>query len=466
MNFFKSILSEDPYPEEPHGSESDTPPNPSQGSHGEIAAVNDESIENEKKNLDSSSGSGGAVPSGGGWSFGGLMQSFATRSESVLEIYRRDLQEFRSGLKKETEIIREAASRAVKELPASIEVAHGSLESVGNAFDGMLKSTAGIISQGKETLLASSDVESDTPDGNRVPNSGRYSRFDAQLSALQNDSNTYSEEPNDSEEYKKWKLEFSLEDKDEEVGNLIGENGVLEDLHKRLVPNVVDNDTFWCRYFYRVYKLKQQESMRANLVKRAISVDDEEELSWDIDDDDDENDNEQVENPKSEKKTLAAQTSTPIEEQEKTGEEKTPNKSNNSIGEDKSTEDVDKGNVVVSSEVTVSGEKAISEESSEMKKEDKVVKVDEKDGSSEGKSDHGKDSDVSVISSQPSVHEEEDLGWDEIEDLGSDDDDKKPNLMARGGSTNSADLRRRLSTGEDDEDLSWDIEDDDEPVKA
>lgn len=458
MNFFKSILSE-----EPHGSESDTPPNQSEGSHGEIAAVSDQSIENEKTNLDSSSGSRGAVPSGGGWSFGGLMQSFATRSESVLEIYRRDLQEFRSGLKKETEIIREAASRAVKELPASIEVAHGSLESVGNAFDGMLKSTAGIISQGKETLLASSDVESDTPEGSRVSNSGRYSRFDAQLSALQNDSNTYTEEPNDSEEYKKWELEFSLEEKGEEVGNLSGENGVLEGLHKRLVPNVVDNDTFWCRYFYRVYKLKQQENMRANLVKRAISVDDEEELSWDVDDEDD---NEQDENPKSEKKTLAAQTSTPFEEQEKTSEEETQNKSSDSTGEDNSTKDVEIGNVVESSEVTVSGEKAISEESSEMKKEDKAVKVDEKDGSSEGKSDHGKDSDVSVISSQPSAHEEEDLGWDEIEDLGS-DDDKKPNLMAQGGSTNGADLRKRLSTGgEDDEDLSWDIEDDDEPVKA
>lgn len=451
MNFFKSILSEDPYPEEPHGSESDTAPNPSEGSHGEISAVSDQSI--EKTNLDSSSGSGGAVSSGGGWSFGGLMQSFATRSESVLEIYRRDLQEFRSGLKKETEIIREAASRAVKELPASIEVAHGSLESVGNAFDGMLKSTAGIISQGKETLLASSDVESDTPDGSRVSNSGRYSRFDAQLSALQNDSNTYSEEPNDSEDYKKWKLEFSLEEKGEEVGNLIGENGVLEGLHKRLVPNVVDNDTFWCRYFYRVYKLKQQENKRANLVKRAISVDDEEELSWDVDDEDD---NEQNENAKAEKKTLAAQPSTPIEEPEKTGQEETQNKSSDTTGEDKSTETVDKGNVAESSEATVSGE---------MKKEDKVVKVDEKDASSEGKSDHGKDSDVSVISSQPSVHEEEDLGWDEIEDLGS-DDDKKPNLIARGGSTNGADLRKRLSTGEDDEDLSWDIEDDDEPVKA
>lgn len=458
MNFFKSILSDDPSPpisEKTHGSEPDPPLNPSQGSHGESAAVGDQSI--EKTDLDSPSGSEGATPSGG-WSFGGLIQSFASRSESVLEIYRRDLQEFGSGLKKETEIIREAANRAVKELPASIEVgasvAHGSLESVGHAFDGMLKSTAGIISQGKETLLASSDVESDTPDGNRVSNSGRYSRFDAQLIALQSDSNTYCEEPNHSEEYKRWKLEFSLEEKGEEVGNLIGEKGVLEGLHKRLVPNVVDNDTFWCRYFYRVYKLKQQESMRANLVKRAISVE-EEELSWDVDDEDDTD---------QDAKTFGAQNATPVEEQEKTSEEM-QNKSSDTKGEDNSTEDVDKGNVVESSEVTVSGKAAISEESSEMKKEDKVAKVDEKDANSEGKSDPGKDSDVSVISTQPSVHEEEDLGWDEIEDLGS-DDDKKPNLVARGGSADGADLRKRLSAGEDDEDLSWDIEDDDEPVKA
>lgn len=38
------------------------------------------------------------------------------------------------------------------------------------------------------------------------------------------------------------------------------------------------------RYFYRVSKLKQAEDMRVELVKRAISRE-EEDFSWDVDDD-------------------------------------------------------------------------------------------------------------------------------------------------------------------------------------
>ncbi|XP_038988650.1 uncharacterized protein LOC120112829 [Phoenix dactylifera] len=71
-----------------------------------------------------------------------------------------------------------------------------------------------------------------------------------------------------------------------------------------------------------------------------------------------------------------------------------------------------------------------------------------------------KDSDVSVIS-RPSMPEEDDLGWDEIEDLGEHDDKKISNSS---GSSFKVDLHKRLSAAEDDEDLSWDIEDDDEPA--
>ncbi|PQM34953.1 BSD domain-containing protein 1 [Prunus yedoensis var. nudiflora] len=61
--------------------------------------------------------------------------------------------------------------------------------------------------------------------------------------------------------------------------------------------------------------------------------------------------------------------------------------------------------------------------------------------------------------------EEEDLGWDEIEDLSSIDEKKVTHVGS--GSSNKADLRKRLSTAEEEEeDLSWDIEDeDDEPAK-
>ncbi|XP_076917813.1 uncharacterized protein LOC143578011 [Bidens hawaiensis] len=115
----------------------------------------------------------------------------------------------------------------------------------------------------------------------------RYNRFDAQLNVIRNDVRVYCEDPEDVEDYNKWKVGFAVGDKKDEIEELVGENGELAGMYEKLVPNEVDDATFWFRYFYRVWKLKQQEETRAKLVKRSLSADDEEELSWDVDDDED-----------------------------------------------------------------------------------------------------------------------------------------------------------------------------------
>ncbi|KAH6814013.1 hypothetical protein C2S51_023031 [Perilla frutescens var. frutescens] len=377
MNFFKSILSDDP---DPPNSESDpdSPRDPNDADDG--------------------------------WSFGGFVKSFSTQSESVIEAYRRDLQEFGSGLKKETEMLRESASRAVKDLPASLDV--------------VLKSTASIIT--KESLGFSSDGEPETPGTNRSLNSGRYSRFEAQLSAIQSDLNSFCVEPGDAEDYGKWKLGFELGDYEDEIDFLIGENGILEGVYRKAVPNAVDDETFWCRYFYRVEKLKQQESVRASIVKRAIWNDDEE-LSWDVEDDDNDS-----------------------------------NGSGRASGLNVKGDNVASDGKSNSNVVELSEKNCVDEREAEVERDERV-KCEEsvKDGNDEKvvveeKGERGNKSDASVVSNQPSkvvAAEEEDLGWDEIGDVGSGDEKQNTSAAASGGSPNK-----------DDDDLNWDIEDDDEPV--
>lgn len=459
MNFFKSILADDdPETEDVQESKQHSPSSQKEENHEETEDVDDP---------DPSTADSGA----GSWSFGGLIKTLASRSESVLETYRRDLEEFGTGLKKETVLFREVASRAVKELPASIEVgasvAHGSLGSVGKTIDGVFKSTAEIISQGKDTLLASSDAESETADANRSLDSRRYSRFDAQLTAIQNDPATFIEEPEDFDEYRKWKSEFKLNDKRTEFDSLIGENGVLEGVYKRVVPSVVDGDSFWCRYFYRVHKLKQQESVRANLVRRAISVDDEEELTWDVDDEDD-NSDESNSNAKSKgdeqgNKQAGIQdsvkTAEPVtaknDELQNVSSDISDEKGRSEANADKAT---DKSSVTGSSENSFPMEKEKDEESLKEVEDAALVKSVEKGGpSDEGVS--GKQNDVSE---QQAVQEEDDFGWDEIEDIESGDEKK---VCSRGERANIGDVRKRLAE-DDDENLCWDIEDDDEPVKS
>ncbi|XP_059660536.1 uncharacterized protein LOC132306945 [Cornus florida] len=479
MDFFKSIILDDPEPpvlEMPQSSEHENPSRDDKG--GEVDDDSDQSFPSRDPNSNPNPNPPSDGGGGGRWSFAGLVKTLSTKSESVLETYRRDLKEFGSGLKNETAVFREVASRAVKELPSSIEVgASAAKGSVGHAIDEVWKSTAEIISQGKDTLLAPSDADSDTSEsynnGNQSFNSRRYSRFDAQLRTIQNDVNTYCEEPEDLDDYSKWKLGFVLEEKSEEVENLIEENGAMGAIYKRVVPNSVDHETFWCRYFYRVYKLKQQEDVRANLVKRAIAAESDEELSWDVDDEGEEP-NAALEGSTLKNKELGDKDLSQIVKEESSVDESGVGSSrvvDENADNKPNVVNVDENNAVEPSSDDRSTEKVKAEETSEVSKDESASKADEK-VALDGKGDHAescKDSDVSVVSSQPSLPEEddddeEDIGWDEIEDLGS-IDEKKENL---GGSPNKDVLRKRLSAAEEeDEDLSWDIEDDDEPaVKA
>lgn len=410
----------------------------------------------------------GEAPAGGsgGWSFDGLIKTISTKSESVIQTYRRDLEEFGSGLKKETAAFREAAARAVKDLPGSLEagasVAQESLESVGQAIDDLgtsvFRGTAEIISHGKEALLT---VDGDPSDSSSQANtsSKRYSRFEAQVLAIQADPATFTEEPEDGDEFKKWKEGFRLEEKGDEIEGLLYESSQLEGFVEKLVPSVVDFDTFWSRYFYRVHKLKLAEDARASLVKRVISREEEEEfLSWEVDDDEEEEKKEEekgIQVKDEEKKEI-------VEKELDHGEEK---------------------NEIVEKELDHEEEKKEIVENLEPSKENKPLQV-SKDENLEvvnnalSVNNEAKPGDDQVppmalettphLSKQASKQEEVDLEWDEIEDLGEHDDKKVSSSGVE--NPNKVDLRKRLNVAEDDDDLSWDIEDDDDdddgPVKA
>ena len=237
------------------------------------------------------------------WSFGGLITTLASKSESIIETYRRDLEDFESGLKKETAVIREAASLAVKEFPAWLDVgasvAHESLESVGQAMEdigsSVWKSTTQIISHGRSTLLAA-DFDSDYSNNSnnnivgqqlnssnyQISNLKRYSRFDALVRGLQGDVNTYLEEPEDLDSYEEWKLEFEFDMKEEGIENLMRENVLIEEIYSKVVPSRTNHESFWSKCFYKLNKLKEAEDAGAKLLNRGITGDNEEDLSWDF----------------------------------------------------------------------------------------------------------------------------------------------------------------------------------------
>ncbi|XP_076915084.1 uncharacterized protein LOC143574317 [Bidens hawaiensis] len=401
MDFFRSILADDP---EPHQTLQQSESNTQSPRHQQIESNEDHDDDDDSTSNANSSENSNA---GGLWSFGDLVKTLTTKSESVLETYRHDLKEFGSGLWKESDLFRQVASRAVKDLPSSST----------SAIDGVLKSTADIIAQSKEALIKPNDADDDSDASGKLNNNNNNinSRFDVKLNAIRSDTRTYCEDPEDLVDYNKWKLGFVIGDKRGEIERLVGENGELVGMYGKLVPNEVDDGTFWFRYFYKVRKLELQEDMRAKLVNRSLAVDDEEEdLSWDVDDEDDVDDNVNNEDKQQGDRLI----------------------SNASKGEDSKI--VDEGDKNRDESVVK------SDETVDMKVESGEVK--------------DKDSNVVVESNQPSLREDDDIEWDEIEDLG-DDDDRKD---SHGDAASKAALRTRLATAADEEDLNWDIEDDDD----
>ncbi|GER30157.1 BSD domain-containing protein [Striga asiatica] len=365
------------------------------------------------------------------WAFGStLFQTLASKSETLIDHYYKDFQEFSTGLKKETSVIRQAASRVVQDLPARLEsgaaIAQESLEAVGQAIDNVGSTVSEII--GKDLNFddptSAQSVEGERDLLNSTREAKPYNRMEAMIRALQCDIRTYCDEV-EANGYLEWRTGFQMEDKRGEIEHLVKENGIIMEIYNEIVPLKVDEETFWCRYFYRADNLVKAEEERARIVKKAILREEEEELSWDFDDDNDHDDGNR----------------------------------NNENGDCNSKDSLAKGKVVDNAEVE--NREIVGVGSSGTKSDEENLRkklIDNEKELSDGKLG----SDISIISSQQSSHAEDDLGWDEIEDIGS----EVGNTMSK-----SVDLHKRLNSAEkeDEEELTWDVEDDDddecEPVK-
>ncbi|KAL6850473.1 hypothetical protein ACP4OV_021100 [Aristida adscensionis] len=426
----------------------------SQRKENEAAAATEEAEEGERAAAAADEGEG----KGPGWSLGGLVKTFATRSETMIGGYRRDLQDLGSGLRLETAALRAAAARAAAVLPGALEAgasaASDRLESVGQAVDDLGAAAAGLLLHANEALRSAEADGEDGDGGHRASDatasgaswraslpSKKYTRFEAQVLALRADPATFTEEPEDAEGFAKWRGSFSIDEMSKEIEGVLQESPGLESFVERLVPSVVDYETFWCRYFFAVDKLRQADDVRTKLVSRAMSKEDDEELTWEVDDDEEDEENnggsKEGANPTTEKKE--EQIGEPVNhELESSGKQE-------AVDENDQAEE--KG---VALTATKDGNGESSGEVSTPKSSDGPGREEKTEAG-----DSSKESDFSVVS-RPSV-QEEDLSWEEIEDVG-DQDEKKGASPQSSSTSKMEDIRKRLNSVEDDEDLSWDVD--------
>lgn len=72
-----------------------------------------------------------------------------------------------------------------------------------------------------------------------------------QLTQLQRSGATYCDEPAEKEQYAAFLDSYDEEARRAEAEQTLASNSFMADLHSRLVPLVISDDTFWQRYFFR-----------------------------------------------------------------------------------------------------------------------------------------------------------------------------------------------------------------------
>jgi hypothetical protein len=80
--------------------------------------------------------------------------------------------------------------------------------------------------------------------------------FETRLQAIQRDSGTYTDEPENSKLFDYFTENFSRDLREKDITDVLSSNNFMKELFARIVPGIVDEDAFWCRYFFNVYALE------------------------------------------------------------------------------------------------------------------------------------------------------------------------------------------------------------------
>ncbi|GMS79412.1 hypothetical protein PENTCL1PPCAC_1587, partial [Pristionchus entomophagus] len=82
------------------------------------------------------------------------------------------------------------------------------------------------------------------------------------LMELQTSEDTFLVPPEESTDYDTFAEQFSISQHDGEINHLLSTNPPMRSIFSSLVPEKVDNVTFWMRYFYKLDLAEASESMK------------------------------------------------------------------------------------------------------------------------------------------------------------------------------------------------------------
>lgn len=105
----------------------------------------------------------------------------------------------------------------------------------------------------------------DDPPADGVPRT----RFEERLFEIQANPDTYCKPATDLAAFEKWGEGFDLDQVANQCISILHKHGAIANLYIKVVPSMVEEDTFWMRYFFAKHVLEKEEERRRKLLKQA-----------------------------------------------------------------------------------------------------------------------------------------------------------------------------------------------------
>ncbi|CAF0994471.1 unnamed protein product [Rotaria sp. Silwood1] len=189
--------------------------------------------------------------------FTSTLQTVREQSLNALEFVRKDLSEFTTTVKTDAE----GYLNKIKQQPVSDLGINQFVSKFSNSV------TSDNNNNGKSTI-----------------SSAPFDRLHNERIRIQNDESTYLMDPTPIESYQSWreKTDFNIDKRKGEIAQLLIDVPHIRSFYARFVPACTTHNDFWCRYYYHLYKLDEDETRRLNLLKRAHEIcNDNNENDWD-----------------------------------------------------------------------------------------------------------------------------------------------------------------------------------------
>lgn len=184
-------------------------------------------------------------------------------------------------------------ARAAETLQASV----GTLQARAGDLQATAGKTVGGL-LGSLSLWAAGDGDGEDEDQDDRARDAPHTRFQALMRDLEMNPDTYCQPADDLDAFTEWGKRFDLDALEPECVDLLDRRPTVAELYERVVPRLIEEDTFWMRYFYARHALNKREQERLALLQRAVGAaaggDDDDGGGWDDDDWDDDEEEEEV----------------------------------------------------------------------------------------------------------------------------------------------------------------------------